>query len=68
MKFVPVTMMVLPVYALIGDIAVAVGSAVTVSIVPETATVVASEKVSSTDDAPAGVVAPMTTVTSVALT
>ncbi len=68
-KFVPVTVMVLPADAVVGDIEVAVGSAVTVSVVPGTVTVVNPfVKVSSTDDAPAGVPAPMTTVTSVALT
>jgi hypothetical protein len=53
----------------VGDIEVAVGLAVTVSVVPETATTVAPPfKLSSTDDATAGVPVPITTTTSVALT
>jgi hypothetical protein len=69
MKFAPVTVMVLPAYAATGAMEASVGSAVTVSVVPETATTLAPPfKLSSTDDATVGVVAPITTTTSVALT
>ncbi len=69
MKFVPVTVMALPTCAAVGAMDVAVGSAVTVSVVPAAVAVLAPfVKVSSTDDATVGVVAPITTVTSVALT
>ncbi len=69
MKFVPVTVMVLPADAVVGDMEVAVGSTVTMSGVRGTVAVLAPlMKVSSTDDAKGGVPGPITTVTSVALT
>jgi hypothetical protein len=68
MKFVPVTVMVLPTYADKGAIEVAVGAATMVSVVPATVTATPEfVNVTSTDDAPAGVPAPITTTTVVSL-
>ena len=68
MKLVPVTVMVLLAYAEVGAMEPAVGSAVTVSGVPATvATLAPFVNVTSTDDAAAGVPAPITTTTVVAL-
>ncbi len=67
MKFVPVTVMVLPTYAAAGAMESAVGLAVTRSVVPVTATTAPPfVKVSCTDDAAAGVVGPITTRTEIA--
>jgi hypothetical protein len=67
-KFSPVTVMVLPVYAEMGAIDVAVGSEMTVSVVPATvATLAPFVNVTCTDDAAAGVFAPITTTTCVPL-
>ena len=68
-KLAPVTVMVLPTYADAGAMEVAVGSALTVSVVPATvATLAPFVNVTSTDDAAAAVPAPITTVAEVALT
>jgi hypothetical protein len=64
----PVTVMVLPTYAAVGAMEVAVGSAETVRGVPFTVATSSFSNVSCTEDAPVGVPAPMTTVTVVALT
>ena len=67
-KFVPDTVTVIPRYAVMGEIPVAVGAATTVSVVPATvATLAPLVNVTSTDDAVAGVPAPITTTTVVAL-
>ena len=68
-KFVPDTVTVIPRYAEMGEIPVAVGAATTVSVVPATvATLAPLVNVTSTDDAAAAVPAPITTVAEVALT
>ena len=68
-KLAPVTVMVLPAYADKGAIEAAVGSALTVSVVPATvATLAPFVNVTSTDDAAAAVPAPITTAAEVALT
>jgi len=68
MKLAPVTVMVLPTYADAGAIEVAVGAATMISVVPATvAETPEFVNVTSTDDAPAAVPAPITTTTVVAL-
>ena len=67
MKLVPVTVTVLPWYADVGAMEVAVGAPTMVRVFPETvATLLPFVNVSSTDDDD-GDVAPITTVTVVAL-
>ena len=69
MKLVPITEMVLPMYADVGDTDVMVGSAVTLSGVPlRAATLPPFVNVSSTDEAATGVPDAITMVTVVALT
>jgi hypothetical protein len=68
MKLVPVTVTVLPWYADVGAMEVAVGAPTMVRGVPVTVAVALFENVSCTDDATVGVAPPITTVTVVALT
>jgi hypothetical protein len=69
MKLVPVTVMVLLTYAEVGAMETAVGFALTFRDVPATVAILLPfVNVTSTDDAPTGVVAPITTVTELALT
>ena len=69
MKLVPVTVMVLPMYATVGIINVAVGSSMTFSGVPlRAATLAPFVNVSCTDEAAGGVPDAITMVTVVALT
>ena len=67
-KLAPVTVIVLPAYADKGAMEAAVGAATTVSVVPATvATLAPLVNVTSTDDAAAGVPAPITITTCVSL-
>ena len=68
MKLVPVTVTVLPWYADVGAMEVAVGAPTMVRVVPETvATLLPFVNVSSTDNATVGVAPPITTVAVVGL-